>query len=155
MNPRFAEIFGYTVEELTDISYRNIVLPEDLPLLENCERKRIEGQEEWGHYPFRGITKDGKLIYLEVYNSRTIYEGDPAIIGTLMEITGRKQAEEQLQKLNEELERRVENAPSNCRRHSRNICMRKSSRQSANYRPLLPMNSIILCRGHGHTQRPE
>ena len=108
MNPRFAEIFGYTVEELTGGSYLKLILQDDLTLVESCVNKKMAGQEEFGNYSFRGIKKNGEFICLDCYNSRTIYEGAPAVIGSLLDITARKLAEEQLQNLKEDLERRVE-----------------------------------------------
>ena len=96
INPRFSEIFGYTAHELADKGCANIVLPDDLPVVEKCVRKQLAGQEEYGHYSLRGIKKNGDLIYLEVYSSRTIYEGNPAIIGTLLDITERKRMEESM-----------------------------------------------------------
>ena len=110
INPRFAEIFGYTVEELLNKSYVDLVLPDDLPWMEECVRKRLEGIEQYGHYTFRGIRKNGTGLYLEVHNTRTVYQGSPAIIGGLADITARKQAEEALRETGAKYRSLFENA---------------------------------------------
>ena len=108
VNPRFAEIHGYTVEELVHKSPRDVVVPEDQPLVEENLRKRISGKTESIHYEFRIITKDGETRYVEVYGSFTLYEGSPAVIGTLIDITERKRGEEELRRYREHLEDLVE-----------------------------------------------
>jgi|Deesub1362A_J573_1020465.scaffolds.fasta_scaffold00004_28 PAS domain S-box-containing protein len=97
VNPRLAEIFGYTVKELIDKKGpKDVVLPEDWPIVEKNLRKRISGKVKSIHYEFRGVRKDGEVIHVEVYGSRTTYNGKPAIIGTLLDITERKKMEELL-----------------------------------------------------------
>ncbi|BCS55496.1 PAS domain S-box protein [Geobacter sp. SVR] len=95
-NPFFAEIFGYSAGELVSRGYRELVLPEDLSRLDEHLQKRLEGDEQYGHYTFSGIRKDGVVLCLEAYNSRTIYQGSPAIIGAVVDITERRRAEEAL-----------------------------------------------------------
>jgi len=104
VNPRLAEIFGYAVEELIDKKGpRDLVLPEDWPIVEKNLLKRISGEIESVQYEFRGIRKNKEVIYIEAYGSRTIYQGRPAVIGTLLDITERKRAEKELKKAYEEL----------------------------------------------------
>ncbi|MCL5421159.1 MAG: PAS domain S-box protein, partial [Nitrospirae bacterium] len=94
-NSRLAEIFGYTIYELIDKrGPEDLVLPEDWPIVEENLRKRISGEIESINYDFRGITKDKEIIYVEVYGSKTVYRGRPAVIGTLLDITERNRAEE-------------------------------------------------------------
>ncbi len=98
VNPKLAEIFGYTVEELIDKKGpQDLTLPEDWLIVEENTRRRISGEIEAVNYNFRGIKKNKDIIYIEVYGSRTIYQGRPAVIGTLLDITERKQTEEILQ----------------------------------------------------------
>lgn len=99
VNPKFAEIFGYRVGSLIETEKnapKNLVLPEDWPLVQENIRKRIAGEAESIHFEFRGLTKKRDVIYVEVYGSRTAYRGRPALIGTLLDISGRKKAHERL-----------------------------------------------------------
>lgn len=88
VNPRFAEVFDYTREEIENrLGPADLAHPDDIPKIENNVRRRIEGEVDTLHYTFRGITKHGKSIQVEVFGSRTTYNDRPAISGTLMDIT--------------------------------------------------------------------
>lgn len=102
VNPVLAEIFGYAVEEITDrMGPMDLVQPDDWPVVRENLRKRLAGETESIHYNFRGIRKNRELLYVEVYGSRTIYQGQPAVIGTLLDVTERKRKAEAM-KRNEE-----------------------------------------------------
>jgi PAS domain S-box-containing protein len=97
VNARCAEIFGYTIEEAIDrLSIPDIIFSEDLPLVSASIGKRTSGEQPSHHYEFRIMTKTGDIRYVEVYSSYTVYEGKPAIIGTLLDISERKNAENAL-----------------------------------------------------------
>lgn len=97
VNPRFASIFGFTPDEMMNkISPQDIVYPEDWPIVKENLRKRIDGEIQSLHYEFRGITKKGRVIYVEVHGSRTEVDGVPSVIGMLQDVTERKETEEKL-----------------------------------------------------------
>ncbi len=99
-NPMLARIFGYSIDEITGRKGPvDLVLPEDWPVVKEYLQKRFSGEIESAHYEFRGITKDRRTIFLEAYGSATILHGKPAVIGTLLDITERKQAEEERERL--------------------------------------------------------
>jgi len=101
VNPKLAGIFGYRVEELIGKrGPRDLTLQEDWPVVEKALRRRISGRVKSIHYDFRGITKNKEIIYVEVYGSRTIYQGRPAVIGTLSDITERRRMEERIRHFN-------------------------------------------------------
>ncbi|MDQ7001026.1 MAG: PAS domain S-box protein, partial [Mariprofundus sp.] len=97
INPRLAEIFGYTEEELIDrLGPEQLVFEEDRPLVAENIRKRIEGVEKSAHYTFRGITRERKVIDIEAFGSFTHYQGQAAVIGSLLDITEQKKNEQSL-----------------------------------------------------------
>jgi two-component system, cell cycle sensor histidine kinase and response regulator CckA len=117
VNPKFAGIFGYTTGELTAKKGRGpVILPKDLVLREDWLtvneniRKRITGETESIHSEFRGIMKSGEIRCVEVYGSRTTYQGRPALIGTLLDITERKKVEELLKRAEQKYRGIFENA---------------------------------------------
>lgn len=102
VNPRLADIFGYKVEEIIDRkTVEDLVFPEDWPVVGENLRRRISGEIDSIHYGFRGMKKNKEPIYVEVYGSRTVYDGQPAIIGTLLDLTEHKRVEDAL-RLSEE-----------------------------------------------------
>jgi PAS domain S-box-containing protein len=108
VNSRFAEIHGYTVEEVADVKGPlDMVLPQDLERVKGNINKRITGESGPLHFGFRVVTKGGETRHVEVYGSPTVYQGRPAVIGTLLDITERVLAEEKIRKLNRELHQRV------------------------------------------------
>ncbi|MDD5611395.1 MAG: PAS domain S-box protein, partial [Candidatus Omnitrophica bacterium] len=104
VNPKLAEIFGYSAEELIEKKGPvDVVFKDDWPLVRENLKKRISGNVESMHYEFRGVKKSGEPIDLEVYGSKTIFSGAPAVIGGLLDVTERKRKEEELKKAYAEL----------------------------------------------------
>ncbi len=93
VNPRFARIFGYRVDEMVGrIGFDDLTLPDDLPIVQERIRK-ISGEQDYPHFEFRGVRRDGEVITLEVYGSETAIQGTRGIIGTLLDISDRKKME--------------------------------------------------------------
>ncbi len=98
INPRFAEIFEYKLDEIINrFGPKDLTTPESYVIVNENIIKRINNQVITLHYEFQGLTKSKRVIDVEVYGSRTIYLGKPAIIGTLLDITERKRSEKALQ----------------------------------------------------------
>ena len=97
VNPVLAQTFGYAVEELIDrFGPRDLNHPDDFPLLDEQIRQRLTAEIAESHYTFRGLRRDGSVIHLEGLGRLIEYQGRPAIIGTLLDITERTLAAEAL-----------------------------------------------------------
>ncbi|MEL7834502.1 PAS domain S-box protein [Fodinibius sp. Rm-B-1B1-1] len=93
VNPRFAEIFGYDQQEIVDkFKPQELVHPDDQGLiLANIEDRLSGNPEAEEEYEIKGITKGGRVIDASLYGSKTMYQGKPAIVGTLVDITKDKE----------------------------------------------------------------
>ncbi len=95
VNPKIAEILGYSLDELLDkIGPQDVTPVKDWQTVRENLRQRIEGEVDSLNYEFSCRRKNGELISVEVYGARTLYKNKPAVIGTLLDITSRKLAEE-------------------------------------------------------------
>jgi len=65
--------------------------------------KRLRDELHPTRYEVRRLKKDGKIVWGEMMATNIQYQGKPAIMGNLIDITERKQAEEALKQANEEL----------------------------------------------------
>lgn len=105
VNPRFAEMFGYMVDEMTlKMGPKDIALLDDWPKLEESLKKQLASDIDSPSSEIRGITKKRELIYIQVFGSLTIFESRPAVVGTALDITEHKLIEEDLIKAKEAAE---------------------------------------------------
>ena len=97
VNPKFADIFGYTVDECLDgMHFRQIVHPDDLATIQEQVRKPENGEIESVQYTFRGVKKNGEIIHVSIYGSSLNYQGRAEAIGTILDITNKLLAEERI-----------------------------------------------------------
>jgi PAS domain S-box-containing protein len=98
VNPVMARMFGYETEEMVDrLGPLDLTYPDDRRIVREYIRRRVEGEIEEIHYDFRGLRKDGSVFYIEVHGRRIEHAGKIGVIGTLVDITERKRAEEERQ----------------------------------------------------------
>ncbi len=96
VNPAFARIFGYEPAELIGhLGPQDLTHPEDRALVAENIRRRTENNEPQVRYEFRGLRRDQTLVRVEALGARIDYHGQPAILGTLLDITEKKQLEAQ------------------------------------------------------------
>ncbi|WP_260631529.1 bifunctional diguanylate cyclase/phosphodiesterase [Neobacillus niacini] len=96
VNPRLCEMSGYNREDLLGLNVSEFIYPEDLPLVNENMRKRFNDETGTMKYEYRAIRKDQSVITFELYGSKIVYEGRDAIIGTVIDITERKNTEKMI-----------------------------------------------------------
>ncbi len=107
-NQKFANIFGYTLEEMREQSIESLVHPDDADMVLRFHLERLQGRDVPNRYEFRGVRKDGSPLYLEV-DVVALEEGNE-IVGTrsyLWDVADRKAIEKELEEARSELEKRV------------------------------------------------
>ena len=92
-NRFFAEVSGYSVEELLTMGFPQLVHPSFRQTMIDRARRRQLGEPEPCHYEFMMLTKRGEARWVDFCPAVIQYRGKPAIIGTGFDITERKRAE--------------------------------------------------------------
>jgi len=94
-NPQVFAISGYTEEELTARPFQEFIHPDDRERFEFHLKKL--GQEKFCQVrPFRLIHKDGIIRWVESRGALIQWEGKPAALNFMTDVTDRKQAGEEL-----------------------------------------------------------
>jgi PAS domain S-box-containing protein len=102
-NPAGVAIAGYTNEEFRAMDFWSIIHPDHQELVKERGRARMRGEQLPPEYEFKIITKKGEERWVNMTVGMITYEGEPAVIGTLFDITARRQAEEETERLFNEL----------------------------------------------------
>ncbi|MBW2112574.1 MAG: PAS domain S-box protein [Deltaproteobacteria bacterium] len=96
-NPRAVEMTGYPAEELARIPFVNFIHPEDRDLVDERHLKRLKGERLPPRYPFTIINRSGEEISVELNAVLIEWEGRPATLNFLRDITEQKRLEAQFQ----------------------------------------------------------
>ncbi|WP_321506208.1 PAS domain S-box protein [uncultured Methanoregula sp.] len=96
VNNRTSELTGYPHDELMEKDVWDLVHPDDRARLQESVMRRISGEPIPPLFSARILTKNGDVRDGEFFVDRIVYQGQPAILGILRDITERKRAEENL-----------------------------------------------------------
>jgi PAS domain S-box-containing protein len=103
VNPKFQELTGYSEDELLGMDSFRLVLPEDRNMVRENTVKMLKGERS---YPceFRATTKAGENRWIMETVTSIQYRGRRATLGNYMDITERKQMEQEIRNKNEQLQ---------------------------------------------------
>jgi PAS domain S-box-containing protein len=95
VNDRLARMLGYKADEIIGRDLSDFILPEDLP--DHQEKMETWKKGVSNSYERRFVRKDGKIIWTNLFRV-PIRDGDTIVgsFGTVIDITERKRAEEEL-----------------------------------------------------------
>ena len=111
VNDKFCEMSGYSRDELMGMDLRRLLAPESLPTVADRYTKRRRGEDVPSWYEFTGVRKDGEKIFFETSTVAVPdISGKATTMGQIIDITGRKRAEQALQQSEELFRLLAENA---------------------------------------------
>ena len=94
VNRRFPELLGYSKDEFIRTKPQ-FVHPEDRKRATEIFLKLLSGELEEAKLELKAVCKSRDPCYIDVLALRTEYMGSPAIIGTAIDITARKELEQE------------------------------------------------------------
>jgi PAS domain S-box-containing protein len=96
VNHRAVELTGYSEQELMSIPFPAVIHTDDRVMVMERYQKRMRGEELPSRYSFRLGLKDASTRWVELSVAVIDWEGRPATLNFLTDITGRKRAEDAL-----------------------------------------------------------
>lgn len=108
VNDSLCRILGVTRDDILGTSPRDFIAPTALQAFDSYFNRRKDGEHR--AYVTTYLARDGSDVHAQV-SASSLYDGDGTLIGSfafVTDITEKHQAEEELKRLHENLERRVE-----------------------------------------------
>lgn len=110
-NPMTLTMTGYSAEEIGTIPFQMFIHPEDRDMVINSYQRRLKGEDVPGYYMFRLLSKDGSTRWVYMNGVLIDWEGAPATLNFLTDITDLKIAEEALQQSSQKWEAIISVSP--------------------------------------------
>ena len=98
VNPAMAAMYGYTVEEFLTLAATDVVIPEERDWIADNTKRRASGEP--GHpYQVTSLRKDGTTFNGLVWSNRIFYRGKPSTVGSMLDISDRIHAEQDMRRM--------------------------------------------------------
>ncbi|MDR3574399.1 MAG: diguanylate cyclase [Anaerolineaceae bacterium] len=107
-NPQMAAMLGYSTEQLEGTPYINYFLPENKEEIEQRLARRMRGEAVPIRYQYRMLHHSGHKIDVEINAGLMQYEGRPAVLGLIRDISESILIQNELQSANQELKSTIE-----------------------------------------------
>lgn len=115
VNQNLANLLGYSVKEMLswkEGEFFKTIHPEDKKKIINMATSfDVDNQNDSRYYEARGITKEGTIIWLDVYYKLILYEQKPAFLVSFIDISDRKETQEKLRESEEKYRFLFQNSP--------------------------------------------
>ena len=102
-NRKTFELTEYPENEILGLLFRELVSPEDRMLVKEKHLNPLKSKKSSTTYSFRAMKKNGESFLVEVNEVKTIWEGKPALLEFIRDISERIQAEQHIRALGQEL----------------------------------------------------
>jgi PAS domain S-box-containing protein len=99
VNPKCSEMTGYSQEQLISTPFLTFVHPDDRTMVMERHKRRLLGEAPPGTYTFRLIDAYGNTKEVELNAVPISWEGRPATLNFLSDITARRKMEDELLKI--------------------------------------------------------
>ncbi len=129
INPKLFEMTGYLPKEAIGNPFIDFLHPDYREIVLENHWKRLKGEEALERYDVKFLDKAGNEKWFEIKSNLIQWEGDPAVLTFLTDITERKQTAEELQILNRNLEKRVQEELEKIK-HQQQLLIQKSKLES-------------------------
>ncbi|ADK86042.1 PAS/PAC sensor hybrid histidine kinase [Desulfarculus baarsii DSM 2075] len=96
LNKSMAAMLGYEPEELLGHGFHELIHPADLPIVLERHYSRLRGGSPPNVYPFRLVAKDNRVRWAELKTVIIDWEGRPATLNLMRDITDRRNIEQAL-----------------------------------------------------------
>jgi PAS domain S-box-containing protein/putative nucleotidyltransferase with HDIG domain len=110
VNPAFERLSGYTLQDLRELRFWDIIHPDFQQLVKERGFARQRNENIPTRYEFKYVTKSGEERWLDFSSTYFEFENKPALMASGFDITERKQIEDALRKSEEKYRLLIENA---------------------------------------------
>ena len=87
---------GYSLQEIYGMNFLKLIHPDFVDTIKKRYQSRMKGEPLGPQLEFKGVKKNGEPVWLLMSSGLIEYEGEPAVLATIVNITERKKIDQAL-----------------------------------------------------------